>query len=251
MSNFYYLSEKEFSAIKPYFPKSRGISRVDDRRVISGIIHVLKRGLQWRDAPKEYGPYKTLYNRFIRWSSKGVFHNIFTQLSQEQETYESLQIDSTCLKAHRTASSLLKKGDVPRDIGRTRGGLNTKLHAVCDEKARPIILYISKGQMSDYRGARIIAKHLPPATNLLADAGYDADWFREVLSEKGINSCIKPRKNRKKKVSFDRKLYKQRHKIENMFARIKDWRRIATRYDRQAHTFLSAICIAAIVCYWI
>ncbi|PCJ44047.1 MAG: hypothetical protein COA81_02925 [Alphaproteobacteria bacterium] len=68
--------------IKPYFPLSHGIPRIDDLRVISGIIHVLKRGLQWQDAPAEYGPHKTLYNRFIRWSEMGVFNKIFIALSR-------------------------------------------------------------------------------------------------------------------------------------------------------------------------
>ena len=77
MTDHYWLSEKQLNRLKPYFPRSHGVPRVDDRRVLSGIIHVLKRGLQWRDAPAEYGPHKTLYNRFVRWSNLGVFDNIF------------------------------------------------------------------------------------------------------------------------------------------------------------------------------
>lgn len=77
MTDHYWLSEKQLNRLKSYFPRSHGVPRVDDRRVLSGIIHVLKRGLQWRDAPAEYGPHKTLYNRFVRWSNLGVFDNIF------------------------------------------------------------------------------------------------------------------------------------------------------------------------------
>ena len=116
MSDHYWLSETQIERIKPYFPRSHGVPRVDDRRVLSGIIHVLKRGLQWRDAPAEYGPHKTLYNRFIRWSRLGVFDNIFKELSS-QDVPEQLQIDATHLKAHRTASSLLKKGVFPVILG--------------------------------------------------------------------------------------------------------------------------------------
>jgi transposase len=86
---------------------------------------------------------------------------------------------------------------------------------------------------------------MPRTKVLLADRGYDADWFRNALKAKSIASCIPPRKNRKRRIRYDKKLYKKRHKIENMFAKIKDWRRIAMRYDRCAHTFFSAICIAA------
>jgi len=112
MNDYFYLSENQMDRIRPYFPKAHDVPRVDDRRVLSGIIHVLKRGLQWRDAPVEYGPHKTLYNRFIRWSEMGVFDTIFKALSS-QDSPEQLQIDATHLKAHRTASSLLKKGMFP------------------------------------------------------------------------------------------------------------------------------------------
>ena len=105
--------------------------------------------------------------------------------------------------------------------------------------------------MSDYTGARRLLPSLPPATYLIADRGYDADWFRTALQKKGVTPCIPPRKNRKKKPRYSKTLYKQRHKIEIMFGRIKDWRRIAMRYDRCAHTFCSAICLAAIFIFYL
>ena len=92
---------------------------------------------------------------------------------------------------------------------------------------------------------------LPDAKELLADRGYDATWFRNALLEKGITACIPSKKNRKEPVPYDKELYKQRHKIENMFGRIKDWRRIAMRYDRCAHTFFSAICIASVFIFYL
>jgi len=106
----YYLTQEQINLISPYFPASRGVTRQDDRRIISGIIHVLKRGLQWRDAPSEYGPHKTLYNRFVRWSEKGIFQKIFMELVAMEGIPEQLQIDATHIKAHRTAASLAKKG---------------------------------------------------------------------------------------------------------------------------------------------
>jgi transposase len=105
--------------------------------------------------------------------------------------------------------------------------------------------------MSDYKGARRLLDSLPPAKELLADRGYDANWFRTALKEKGITPCIPSKKNRKVPIPYDATLYKQRHKVENMFAKLKDWRRIAMRYDRCAHTFFSAICIAAICIFYL
>ena len=99
-------------------------------------------------------------------------------------------------------------------------------------------MLLSEGQMSDYKGAALMLPALPKAKELLADKGYDADWFRAALAKRGVAACIPS-------------LYRQRHKIENMFGRLKDWRRIHTRYDRCAHTYLSAICIAAAVLFWL
>ena len=110
MTDLFWLSQDQFDRIKLYFPLSHGMPRVDDLRVISGIIFVIKNGLRWRDAPREYGPHKTLYNRFIRWSRMGVFDRIFAALAGQAGRPERLIIDSTHLKAHRTAASLFKKG---------------------------------------------------------------------------------------------------------------------------------------------
>ena len=94
-------------------PALTGIARVDDRRVISGIIFVIRNGLRWRDAPREYGPHKTIYNRFVRWSRLGVFNKIFAELARKAGKPARLMIDATHLKAHRTAASLLTKGLFP------------------------------------------------------------------------------------------------------------------------------------------
>ena len=113
MSDLIWLSEAQMRRIEPYFPLSHGVPRVDDRRVVSGIIFVIRNGLRWRDAPKDYGPHKTIYNRFVRWSRLGVFNRIFAELSAKGGRSERLMIDATHLKAHRTAASLLKKGLFP------------------------------------------------------------------------------------------------------------------------------------------
>ena len=113
MSDLFWLSKTQFNRIKPYFPLPHGVPRVDDLRVISGIIYVIKNGLQWKDAPREYGPHKTLYNRFVRWSRMGVFNRIFAELAGGAGVPDRLMIDATHLKAHRTAASLLKKGMFP------------------------------------------------------------------------------------------------------------------------------------------
>ena len=110
MSDLIWLSDAQMSRIAAYFPLSHGVPRVDDRRVVSGIVFVIRNGLRWRDAPAAYGPHKTIYNRFIRWSRLGVFNRIFAALAAAGDMTDQLMIDATHLKAHRTAASLLKKG---------------------------------------------------------------------------------------------------------------------------------------------
>lgn len=122
MSDQFWLNEEQLARIEPYFPLSHGIPRVDDRKVISGIIHVIRNGLRWRDAPKVYGPHKTLYNRFIRWSKMGVFDKIFTALVAGNGAPDRLMIDATDLKAHRTACSLLKGGMFPALLAEQKAG---------------------------------------------------------------------------------------------------------------------------------
>ena len=111
MSDLYWLTDEQMARLEPFFPKSHGKPRVDDRRVLSGIIFVNRNGLRWRDAPAAYGPHKTLYNRWKRWSEAGVFIRMMEGLSGAQTERRTVMIDATYLKAHRTASSLaVKKG---------------------------------------------------------------------------------------------------------------------------------------------
>lgn len=122
MSDLFLLSEAQMRRISPYFPLSHGVARVDDRLIVSGIIYVIRNGLRWRDAPRAYGPHKTIYNRFVRWSALGVFNRIFSALAGEAGEPDRLMIDATHLKAHRTAASLLKKGMFQDVSGEPRAG---------------------------------------------------------------------------------------------------------------------------------
>lgn len=129
--------------------------------------------------------------------------------------------------------------------------MNTKLHAVTVTSGRPIRFFITAGQVSDYTGAMALLGDLPDAEWLLGDRGYDADWFREALIERGAPPCIPGRKSRKKAVRYDKPRYRRRNRIERMFGRLKDWRHVSTRYDLCPKVFLSAIALAATVIFWL
>jgi transposase len=110
---------------------------------------------------------------------------------------------------------------------------------------------MTAGQVSEYTGAAVLLSSLPNALRMLTDRGHDADWFRDALKDKGIRPCIPGRKSRGKTIRYDKRRYRRRNRIEIMFGRLKDWRRIATRYDRCAKTFLSAVALAATVIFWL
>ena len=135
----------------------------------------------------------------------------------------------------------------------SKGGLNTKLHAVTDATGGPLRFFMSAGQAGDYIGAATLLGSLPAAEWLIADRSSDADWFRDALKDKGIKPCIPGRKSRGKPIKHDKRRYKRCNRIEINFGRLKDWRRsatrYATRYDRCARTFLSAVALAATVMF--
>ena len=251
MGDLFLLSERQMARISPHFPLSHGVPRVDDRRVVSGIVYVIRNGLQWKDAPKDYGPHKTLYNRFIRWSRLGVFDRIFASACRrrsEARAHDDRR-DPSEGPSHRGEPA--QKGDVPRRIGRTKGGLNSKLHAVCDGEGRPLILLLSRGPDERPQGRPPRARRPAASRYPIADQATTATGSAKHSQREASSPASRHRQSRKTPFAYDKVLYRQRHKIENMFAKLKDWRRIATRYDRCAHTFFSAICIAAAVIFWL
>ncbi|MCQ1775460.1 IS5 family transposase [Neorhizobium galegae] len=227
----------------------RGMKRVDDRRVLSGIVHALRSAGRWADCADVYGPKKTLYNRFVRWSERGIWEGIFSALAGSEDVPDQLFIDSSCIKVHRCAGG--GKGGPAHGIGRTKGGRNTKLHAVCDEKGRPCVLLLTPGNVNDCKVAELCIAAIPPSAELVADKGYDSQALREWLEARGTQPVIPPRKNRKIQYEYDKTVYKKRNVIERMFCRLKDWRRIATRFDQNIQNFMSAIALAAAVIWWL
>jgi transposase len=136
-------------------------------------------------------------------------------------------------------------------IGQTRGGRNTKLHAICDSNGRPHVLLLTPGNVHDMRVARICIEALPPSAELVADKGYDSNDLRAWLAERGTRAVIPPKRHRRVKLDCDTAIYKQRNIVERMFCRFKDWRRVATRYDRNIKTFMATVAIAATVIWWL
>ena len=249
--DYFWLTKDQFARLEPLLPNdTRGKPRVDDRRVISGIIQVLKSGGRWIDAPEVYGPRKTLYNRFVRWAAKGVWVDIFHALATAGGPPAQVLIDSSAVKAHRCASGG-KGGEHQQAIGRSRGGRTTKIHALTDAECRPLAFLLTGGQIADCTAGAVLLEEMPRSAILHGDKGYDSDAIRRQVEGKGAMPNIPPKANRRWKNCFSPVLYRSRNAIERMFCRLKDFRRIATRYDRLAINFLAAVCIAAAVSYWL
>lgn len=248
--NLFWLSDEKWARIEPHLPTDvRGKARVDDRRVISGIVHVLKSGCRWEDVPFEYGPPTTIYNRFVRWADRGIWENLFNAVAARGRSGHTHMIDSTHVKAHRSASGG-HGGEENQAVGRSRGGRNTKIHAIADAKGRLLTFVLTGGEAHDCPIGAELIDAVEPAEVLLADKGYDSAELRQQLKDRGTRPVIPNRSNRKKKFRFDRKRYRERHKIENAFCRLKDFRRVATRYDKLAVVFAASVHLAATIAWW-
>jgi transposase len=177
------LTDFEWAAIRPFLPnKPRGIPRVDDRRVLNGIFWVLRSGAPWRDLPETYGPRTTCYNRFVRWRQAGVWDRIMDALAAGHDTAVQM-IDTSVVRVHQHGVCIA--GNREEHMGRSRGGLTSKIHAVVDAAGLPVQLGLTPGETHDNRLCAVLLSALLPQTMLLADRGYDADWIRELARQQG------------------------------------------------------------------
>ncbi|WP_116394719.1 IS5 family transposase [Nitrobacter sp. Nb-311A] len=239
------LTDFEWSVIQPLLPnKSRGVARVDDRRVLNGIFWRLRTGAPWADIPARYGPHTTCVNRFNRWRKAGVWDRILSAVSKAYDG-DIQMIDSSSIRVHQHAANS-KKQTRSRCMGRSRGGLTTKIHALVDACGLPICLKITEGQAHDGRSAQDMIDTVERGDVLLADRAYDSNALRQTLAARGATANVKPMPNRVVALRFNRQLYRKRNLVERFFNKIKHYRAVATRYDKRDDNFLAAIKLASI-----
>lgn len=154
------------------------------------------------------------------------------------------------LREGTSVRSRRKRGAKAQAIGISRGGQTTKIHALSDTLGRPVALHVTAGNVSDITMAETLLAEVEDCRYVLADKGYDSDKLRAKIREKGAKPVIPGRKSRKKPIRFDKVRYKFRWMVEAVFCRLKDFRRVATRYDKLARNFISTLAIATIVAYW-
>ena len=210
--------------------------------MLRAILVVLSQGCKWRAIDGPEASWNSIYQYYRDWSRRGVWVELFALVGPELKGRRRF-LDATHIKVHRCASNP-SGGQGGQALGRTKGGMNTKLHAVVDEAGQPVSLLLSAGNDADISHAEAVLTEIPAAM-VVADKGYDSDAFRRWLVQRGIKPCIPPRRNRKTKARFSKASYRQRHLVENFFERIKNFRRVATRYDKLAETFFGFACLAA------
>lgn len=239
-----FITKQQFNKIRKFIPVRKHAKRLDDLKVLSAIILVIRYGLPWRQIPEIYGKWKSIYSRFRRWSKLGIIKKIFISLTEKLPKRCTAMIDSTFSKAQRSASSMRSDGE-DRALGRSRGGVTTKIHLLCNSDSQPMDFILTGGNVSDIKVAPVLTTRNRMKV-LIADKAYGARTYRELLHKRHIQECIPPKCNEKNPLAYDKKIYKTRHIIENMFSRLKDWQGVAFRGNRCAYTFYSFVALALI-----
>ncbi|WP_407703474.1 IS5 family transposase [Streptomyces triticirhizae] len=273
------LTDAQWARIEPLLPDrtpKRGGRWRDHRQVIDAIAFKFQTGTQWVHLPEKYGNWRGVYNRLRMWALDGTWERVFTalvaQADAEEDLHWAVAVDSTIVRAHQHAAGARKKGlrnGEPADhaIGRSRGGLTTKIHLAADGNCRPLAFHLTPGQAGDAPGFEPVmaAVRVPRATGrprtrpamVLADKAYSSRAIRHHLRRRGIRAVIPvpadQAAHRRRRGShggrppaFDREIYKQRNTVERCINRIKHWRGLATRYDKTATIYLAGLHIAGI-----
>ncbi|MGW5609543.1 IS5 family transposase [Streptomyces sp. NPDC003753] len=272
------LTDAQWARIEPLLPDrtpQRGGRWRDHRKVIDAIAFKFQTGTQWVHLPDRYGNWRGVYNRLRMWAVDGTWERVFTALMAQADADDDLawavSVDSTIVRAHQHAAGARKKGPRPANpdhaIGRSRGGLTTKIHLAADARCRPLAFVLTAGQAGDAPAFTTVMARLRvprrrgrPRTRpdvVLADRAYSSRAIRDHLRKRGIRTVIPvpadQRGHRLRRGSrggrppaFDREIYKQRNTVERCINRLKQWRGIATRYEKTATIYLAGLHIAGI-----
>ena len=222
---------------------------LSDREFLEAMLHLNRTGSPWRDLPPALGYWHAVYMRFRRWEARGVWRRLWKNLHAAPfAEARGLLLDSTTVRAHPHAAGAPKKNGPEQAWGRSRGGFSTKIHAATLDENCAVALHLTPGQAHDGRQFEALYESLDPDNVLefaALDRGYDADRIRERLATDGIEPVIPPISARSQKLPCDKELYRSRNRIERFCNKLKQFRRLATRYDKLAKTFFAAVCLVS------
>ncbi|HYS84786.1 MAG TPA: IS5 family transposase [Bradyrhizobium sp.] len=237
----YGLRDDQWNRIKDILPGREGHvggTAEDNRLFVEAVLYRYRTGCPWRDLPARFGHWKSVHQRFSRWAQSGVFERIFKMLASDHDN-EYMMIDATIVRAHQHSAGARKKTGA-QAIGRSRGGLSTKIATLADALGNPVELMLAPGQDHDLSCAEPLLENVDPGA-LIGDKAFDADPLISSLEQRDITPVIPPRANRKEPRACDYALYCERNLIERFFNKIKHFRAVATRYDKLDRNFLAAV----------
>ena len=236
------LNDELWSKLKAIMLQHRIYDKPNLRMIVEAMLYRMRVGCPWRDLPAEFGFWNSIYQKFNRWSSKGKLMSIFKALVQEPDL-EWAFIDGSIVKAHQHSAGAASEEN--QAIGKSRGGNTTTIHMAVDAHGLPIDFEITGGEVHECKVAAEFIEKLPTAGHTIADKGYDSEEVRDTIRKKSSIPVI-PRRNNSKigNTDMDWCLYKYRHLIENLFARIKHFRAIATRFDKLKRNYTSVVAMA-------
>ena len=238
----YLIKDTDFEKILNVLVTIKGIHTNDISRLrlfIEAIYYVCRSGCQWRLLPFYYGCWRAVHKRFKSWIVQNIWEKLFEYFKQDPDM-EWVSIDSTIVRAHACSSGYRKDSQAQESLGRSKGGFTTKIHALVDALGNPLKFSLTAGQRNDITQAAYLTSDLLD-TKIIADKAYYAQHFINQFSKK---PCIPPRKNIKNPLPYDEYLYQERHVIECFFGKIKHFRRIFSRYDKSALSYLSFLHFA-------
>ena len=270
--NRYALTDEQWARIAPVLPPQKpatGHPAKDHRPIINGIFWILRTGAPWRDLPAYYGPVGTVSSRFYRWRKAGIWERLLAALQSDADAagevdWEEHFVDGTVVRAHQhAAGAKAARRATPTEpadhaLGRSQGGFSTKVHLRVDGQGKPLTFVLTPGQRHEAvafealmeqgavrRGRRGRLRRKPK--RLCGDKGYSSKQIRRYLRRKGIRQTIPRRSNEKHRGRFDRAVYRRRNVVERCINRLKQFRRVATRYEKRAENYLAMLILAAIM----
>lgn len=239
------LTDEQWNAIEDLLPGKEGdpgVTAKDNRLFVNAIFFVAKTGIPWRDLPERFGHWHRVFQRFNRWCKKKVFTRIFEVLRDPD--LEVLMLDSTVIRAHQHSAGQKNSTPEQEQLGRSRGGVSTKIHVAVDGLGKPTQILLSPGQDHDITKAPDLIRD-SEADKVMADKAYDSDALIAQIETQGATPVIPPRENRKEPRDYDREDYKKRNVVERFINVLKQCRRVATRYEKTARNFLGFVLFAS------
>lgn len=243
-----YIKEEDWSKIYKILKTIKEIRVKNEqktRRFIEGLYCIMKTGAQWRELPSYYGKWRSIHKRFEAWCRKDFWNTILQYFTQDREG-ENVMIDSTIVRAHPCAAGYKKDSQEEQCLGRSKGGFTTKIHAVVDGLGQALKFCLTPGQRNDITQASELLKGFK-GVNVLADKGYDSSDLVTQLESQNCTPIIPSRSNRKQPRDYDEHTYKERHLIECFFNKIKHFRRVFSRFDKKASSFMGFLAYASFI----